>query len=85
MGHARKDPPPPHGGNYQYPPPPLRTSYINLRHSLDDSPPPLPGRRKFPLWVGNGSFLERPNVCPLSCSCGTGKQRPCKKEMLNSL
>ena len=67
MGCSRKDPyspPPPHGGNWQYLPPPLRTSYTNLRHFLDNPCPPLSGRRKFPVWVGYGSFLEQPNGCP---------------------
>ena len=41
---------------------PLWTSYTNFRHSLDDSTPPLSGRRKFPLWVRYGFFLERPNI-----------------------
>ena len=35
------------------------TSPSNLRHFLDN-PFPLSGRRKFPLWVGYGPFLERP-------------------------
>ena len=54
--------PPPHGGNLQYPPPPLRTSYTNLRHFLDNPYLPLSGRRKFPLCVGYRSFLEQPNT-----------------------
>ena len=58
LGCFRKDLYPPHGGNRQYPPPPLGTSYTNLRHFLDK--PYLSGRRKFPLWVGYRSFLERP-------------------------
>ena len=48
----------PHGGNWQYPPSPdilykfktfFRQPYL-----------PFSGRRKFPLWVGYRSFLERP-------------------------
>ena len=36
---------------------PPRTSYTNLRQF----PTPLPEWKKFPLWLGYGSFLEQPN------------------------
>ena len=47
--------------------PPVGTSYTNLRHSLDNSPPPSPPRTaEFPLWVGYGFFLEQLNVAMIS-------------------
>ena len=40
--------------------PPLRTSYTNLSHSLDNSSTLLSGQRKFLLCVGCGSFSKNP-------------------------
>ena len=59
MGHSSKDPYPPPQRKLTIPP--LWTSYKNLIHSLDNSPP-LPRQQKFSLWVGYGSFLEWPNL-----------------------
>ena len=58
LGCSRKDLYPPPRRKSAIPPPPLGTSYTNLRHVLDK--PYLSGCRKFPLWVGYRSFLERP-------------------------
>ena len=53
---------PPHGGNWQYPPSPSPDILYKFKTFLDNPHLPLSGQRKFPLWVGYGSFLERPIV-----------------------
>ena len=73
LGCSRKDPyPPPTEEIGNNPPPPLWTSYTNLRHFLDNPYLPLSRWRKFPLWMGYGSFLEQPII--LSCVCWCAKE-----------
>ena len=43
------------------PPSPSSDILCKFKAFFRQSLPPLFGRRKFPLWVGYGSFLERPN------------------------